>query len=109
DPDAAVGEIRKLMDRLHTQEFARSIKQEQLQQFSTPPQLAWLADKALSPRADDVVMEPSAGTGSLTAMLRGRVKDVLVNEIDPNRRALLESQGYRNVTDADAEFLNGTL
>lgn len=100
--------LRHLMAKLPTQRV-RSQEQIELQQFSTPPTLSWLAGRALAPRADDVVLEPSAGTGSLTAMIRPVVKRVMVNELDPGRRALLEAQGYENVTSVDAEFLNGTL
>lgn len=108
DASWAMATLRNLIAQLPTQKV-RSAGQELLQQFSTPPQLAWLANKALGPQSDDVVMEPSAGTGSLVAMLRGMVRKVMVNEIDPHRREMLRMQGYENITDADAEFLNGTL
>jgi len=108
DSEESLGKLRSLLTKLPTQSV-RSSQQEQLQQFSTPPTLSWLTDKVAAPQKDDVVMEPSAGTGSLTAMLRPMVKEVWVNEIDPGRRALLKEQGYEHITDADAEHLDGTL
>ncbi|MCB2079058.1 MAG: hypothetical protein KDE55_15345 [Novosphingobium sp.] len=43
----------------------RSEGQVDLQQFSTPPMLAWLMARAAALSAGDVVLEPSAGNGAL--------------------------------------------
>src|SRR3546814_9259693 len=43
----------------------RSEEGQALQQFSTPLPLAFVAALAASIRSDDVVLEPSAGTGML--------------------------------------------
>ena len=67
----------------------RSEGQVELQQFSTPPILAWLMAKAASLRSPDHILEPSAGNGALA--LWGDVRDcsMTLNEIDPARRDTL--------------------
>jgi hypothetical protein len=72
-----------------------------LQQYSTPAPIGYLA--GLYTRAWDnrnSVFEPSAGNGLLTIL--ADTKRVIVNEIDPIRRANLESQGYKDVWKQDA-------
>jgi len=64
DAAAAFAKLRSLMQRLPTQ-TDRTQEQTEFQQFSTPPALAWLAAKLLDIRPSDIVLEPSAGTGSL--------------------------------------------
>ena len=67
----------------------RSESQVELQQFSTPPILAWLMAKAACLASRDHVLEPSAGNGALA--LWGDVRDcsLTLNEIDPARRDVL--------------------
>ena len=62
--DALASVLRPLMQRLPRQ-TDRTQEQNELQQFSTPPTLAYVAARLLNPTPDDVVLEPSAGTGSL--------------------------------------------
>ncbi|WP_370569495.1 hypothetical protein [Sphingobium xenophagum] len=56
--------LRQFERALPTQTY-RSEKQVDLQQFSTPISLAWLAAMAARCRSDDILLEPSAGTGML--------------------------------------------
>ena len=67
----------------------RSETQVELQQFSTPPILAWLMAKAASLGTRDHILEPSAGNGALA--LWGDVRDcyMTLNEIDRTRREAL--------------------
>lgn len=72
-----------------------------LQQYSTPAPIGYLA--GLYTRAWDSqnsVFEPSAGNGLLTIL--ADPKQVTVNELDPVRRANLESQGFSEVWKLDA-------
>ena len=68
----------------------RSEEQLRLQQFSTPLPFAFLAARAAAITANDVVLEPSAGTGALASFAKKAGARVIVNEIDERRRALLE-------------------
>ena len=62
--DVLASVLRPLTKRLPRQ-CDRTVEQTELQQFSTPPALAYLAARILNPRSIDIVLEPSAGTGSL--------------------------------------------
>ena len=81
--------LTALLDRLPTQ-TVRSEAQVDLQQFSTPVDLAGLIALLAQPRPDDHVLEPSAGNGLLAALLPA-VAGLRLNEIDPRRRARLEA------------------
>lgn len=63
-----ISSISDLVDSLPTQ-TVRSEDQIRFQQFSTPADLAALAMIAAQPRSGDIVLEPSAGHGSLVSML----------------------------------------
>jgi len=106
-PKQSLHEIRKVM-KLLPRQVDRTTEQIELQQFSTPPTEAFVAAKALAPTSDDLVVEPSAGTGSLAMWPRAVGAQVRTNEIDPRRRALLEAQGY-STTHVDAQFLDDLL
>ncbi|WP_070988492.1 strawberry notch-like NTP hydrolase domain-containing protein [Halofilum ochraceum] len=86
----------------------RSEGQTQLQQFSTPPThahaAAWVANLA----ERDVVLEPSAGTGSLIAPAQAADARVIANEYDPGRAELLE-RFNTTVHREDAQHINATL
>ncbi|WP_370638863.1 strawberry notch-like NTP hydrolase domain-containing protein [Croceicoccus sp. Ery5] len=64
----------------------RSETQVELQQFSTPPMLAWLMAKAAALCAQDTLLEPSAGNGALALWSSLQNASLLLNEIDPARR-----------------------
>ncbi|MCY4502476.1 MAG: strawberry notch family protein [Alphaproteobacteria bacterium] len=72
----------------------RSEDQVRLQQFSTPLPLAYATVKAAHISPDDIVLEPSAGTGMLAVMARMSMGDnagshLHLNEIGATRAALL--------------------
>ncbi len=86
----------------------RGEEQIRLQQFSTPPTIAYLLAKILNPSPNDLILEPSAGTGALAAWLTVAGCNVHVNELSETRRTLLELQGYVP-TGCDAEFIDELL
>ncbi|VVT01097.1 strawberry notch-like NTP hydrolase domain-containing protein [Erythrobacter sp. EC-HK427] len=67
----------------------RSETQVELQQFSTPPMLAWLMAKAAAVSARDTLLEPSAGNGALALWGSVQNASLVLNEIDPARRDAL--------------------
>jgi hypothetical protein len=91
----------------------RSDEQVSFQQFSTPPNYAAAAAAvyAANLRRGDVVMGPSAGTGSIVAAAIQPDVQILANELAPRRAALLrELIGNRGrVFTEDAEQLNNIL
>ena len=67
----------------------RSEESVQLQQFSTPLPLAYLVAKAAFIKADDLILEPSAGTGLLAQMAKLRGASLMLNELAPDRSKIL--------------------
>ncbi len=101
--------LKAMVDNLPTQ-TVRSVEQDKLQQFSTPPPLAYVANWVAKLDAEDVVLEPSAGTGGLAAFAKNVGAKVIGNEISPRRAELLK---LSNATDFqrghNAEHLNALL
>lgn len=104
----ALKEMRDLMDLLPYQR-ARSESKVRMQQYSTPPPLAYIASIALNPQRGEIALEPSAGTGGLAVFLQANGTDTYVNEIDPKRLDILEDLGFDKGTDVNAEQLNDRL
>jgi len=88
----------------------RSEAQVELQQFSTPPMLAWLMAKAAAVFARDTLLEPSAGNGALALWGGVQNASLLLNEIDPARR---DSLGHifpsARITAHDGELIADLL
>jgi len=108
DPAAASAARARLSAQLPTQTY-RSERQVDLQQFSTPLQLAWLAAHAAHLTTDDIVLEPSAGTGMLAAHARQIGADLVLNERDTLRADLLGLALNQPVSRHDAEFIHDLL
>jgi predicted RNA methylase len=103
----ALDELRGFTQRLPTQ-ADRTREQVEMQQFSTPSPLAYAAARMLAPQQGEVVLEPSAGTGSLALWPRAIGAKVICNEIAPRRKALLEMLGFETHS-VDAELLDDLL
>jgi hypothetical protein len=108
DPAAVFAALLAFQNGLPSQTY-RSEHQVDLQQFSTPLALAWLAARAARLTADDLVLEPSAGTGLLAAQAARAGARLLLNERDEQRAALLALALDRAVTTHDAEFIHDRL
>lgn len=103
---AALTALEALEARLPTQS-TRTPEMESHQQFSTPPAyasvIAWLA----AIRPDDIVLEPSIGTGSVAAFACATGATVIGNELAPRRAALARLlPGVQVVTEANADHLS---
>ena len=70
----------------HTRRSEDSVR---LQQFSTPLPLAAIVAQAAGFRVDDLVLEPSAGTGMLAIFARIAGTRLALNELADSRRAWL--------------------
>ena len=102
-------DIRATLDKLPTQ-TARSGEQDKMQQFSTPPHLSYVANWVANLKPEDVVYEPSAGTGGLAAYPKKIGATVIANELSDRRADLLEASGIpKVVTRENAEHLNAIL
>lgn len=87
---SSLADMADLETRGFIPQTRRSGSTDDLHQFSTPPTLGWLVATAAALSVDDVVLEPSAGTGLLAAHAVGAGARVIVNEIAPERRAVLQ-------------------
>src|SRR3989442_441564 len=109
DAAEALGSVlRPLLKRLPRQSD-RTQEQTELQQFSTPPTLAYIAARLLNPQPTDIVLEPSAGTGSLAIWPRAVGAKVLCNETSTRRNALLSCVLNFETLPLDAEFIDDLL
>jgi protein strawberry notch len=84
----------------------RTREQVQCQQFSTPTALSYVFARLLNSSPTDIVLEPSAGTGSLAIWPRAIGARVVRNEIGPRRRMLLHQIPGFETHAVDAEFIH---
>lgn len=108
DPVEGFADLLAYEKALPTQSY-RSENQIDMQQFSTPAALSWLAARAAAITADDHVLEPSAGTGMLAAHAIAAGATLSLNERDPCRAALVGLVANRNVMTHDAEYIHDRL
>ncbi len=112
DAGAAIKTLEALTRELPTH-TVRSEDQIAFQQFSTPPALACLAVHLARLASDDVLLEPSAGTGIIASLAKSAVRQCLLNELEPTRADLLEglfpeASVYRHDGAKIAALLAGT-
>jgi hypothetical protein len=88
-PGPIVALLSGLMDLAPTQS-RRSEEQIDLDQFSTPPELAALAAAAAQIRPGDLVLEPSAGNGLLAIVAEACGATVHLNEFSAHRAGILD-------------------
>jgi len=106
--DALAAVLRPLLQRLPTQ-TDRTLEQTELQQFSTPPTLAYVLARLLNSKPSDIVLEPSAGTGSLAIWPRAVGARVICNETSSRRNSLLRCVFNFDALPLDAEFIDDLL
>ena len=75
----------------------RSEETQQLQQLSTPVDLAYIVSVAAAITASDTVLEPSAGTGLLAIFAEIAQASLILNELS-DRRAGLLSRSFPSTT-----------
>ena len=103
---AAFGALAGLVHAQHN----RSEEQVELQQFSTPLALSWIAARAAAIRSGDLVLEPSAGTGMLAIWPQTLGAKIILNEIAPLRRECLHALFPKmSVTFHDGELIDELL
>lgn len=100
-----VQELIEMQDLLPT-ETQRSARQVELQQFSTPPAFAFLANWTAGINENDHALEPSAGEGNIATFAKAAGATVYVNEIDQNRSDNLRKLGFDRIVNEDAKHLH---
>jgi len=101
--------LRALQACLPTQSV-RSEAQIALQQFSTPLPLAWIAGLAAAPTPEDIVLDPSAGTGLLAVLPARAGSRLILNEIDIFRSQCLQiAYPAATIFQLDGELIDDLL
>lgn len=104
----AVKYMQSLLELLPTQSV-RTQEQQDFQQFSTPPNIAYLAAWAANINAQDRVLEPSAGIGGLAVFAKAWGAEVAVNELSPRRLEVLRAMGFDHLFNENAEQIDNIL
>ncbi|MFA1677211.1 strawberry notch-like NTP hydrolase domain-containing protein [Rhizobium mongolense] len=107
-PVSELAMLEKIAALVPTQ-TRRSEESQRLQQFSTPLPLAFVAAHAAALTSDDLVLEPSAGTGILACFVRIAGADLLLNELADDRAHLLAEIFGQSVTRLDAATIHDRL
>lgn len=108
-PQAALSMLTKVAGLIPTH-TRRSEESQQLQQFSTPMPLAYVAARAAGIMADDLALEPSAGTGLMAIFAELAHARLSLNEYAPVRHSLLEQlYSGSTVTQHDAAHIDDYL
>lgn len=87
----------------------RSEEQVSLQQFSTPPNIAYLASWVANIDNKDTVLEPSAGIGGLASFAKADGAKVYVNELSDSRLEMLKQLHFDGFFKENAEQINNIL
>jgi len=106
----AAAEFFGRLEAFVPRQTTRSDEQIELQQFATPPRLAWLAARACGIAHGDLVLEPSAGTGMLAVWADKSSARLALNEISALRRDCLGHMfSAASITGHDAELIDDLL
>jgi predicted RNA methylase len=103
-----VEDLKNLVKNLPTQS-KRTEEQNEFQQFSTPPSLGFVVSWVGNPKANDVVLEPSAGIGGLAVFPKLAGANVVVNELSPRRSEVLRQLNFDQQFQENAEQINNIL
>ncbi len=87
----------------------RTDESNDLQQFSTPLELGYLAYLAGNPQPWDILLEPSAGTGMLAVLASVVVDSMILNEISDRRADILRQVYGQTVATFNAEQIHNYL
>lgn len=100
--------MQDMLDLLPTQNV-RTQEMEDFQQFSTPPNIAYLAAWAANITSKDFVLEPSAGIGGLAVFAKAWGAEVAVNELSKRRLEVLRAMGFDHLFNENAEHIDNIL
>jgi tRNA G10 N-methylase Trm11 len=108
DAKLVLQHIEFMLDKIPTQ-TKRTDDMVKLQQFSTPPNIAYVVNWLANITTNDKVLEPSAGTGSLAIWGKKAGAEVYVNEISDRRNEVLHQLPFDRYFTENAEQINNIL
>lgn len=97
-----------ILEKIPTQ-TKRTAEQDEFQQFSTPPTLAYTAAWVSGVKASDTILEPSAGIGGLAVFAKLAGAKTIVNEYSSRRADILKLMGMDQVYTENAEQIDNIL
>lgn len=103
-----LSKLEELLKHLPTQ-TKRTEEMDMFQQFSTPPNIAYLAAWCANVSDSDVVLEPSAGIGGLALWPKAWGATVYGNELSTRRLAFLNELGLDGTFNLNAEQIDNLL
>lgn len=109
DAVESIKEINEDILSLIPTQTKRSDEQISLQQFSTPPNIAYLASWVANINSSDVMLEPSAGIGGLASFAKADGATVYVNELSDSRLSMLKQLPFDGFYQENAEQIDNIL
>jgi len=112
DPGTAgeMGLVEDIINRIPIQKSIRTEEQQEFQQFSTPPTLAFIMNWVANIQAGETMLEPSAGNGGLVVFAKNAGAVTIANELSAERQENLASLGAADrIFKENAEQLNNIL
>ena len=100
--------MEQVLSLLPTQSV-RTEEQVEYQQFSTPPNIAYLAAWTANVQSGETVLEPSAGIGGLAVFPKAWGANVTVNELSERRLAILKGMNFAAEYNENAEYIDDIL
>jgi predicted RNA methylase len=104
----AVRAFQEMLSKLPTQN-KRTVEMEQYQQFSTPPNIAYLAAWVSNINKNDTVLEPSGGIGGLALFAKSWGAEVHLNELSKRRLEIVKNLGFDGYYNLNAEQIDNLL
>jgi hypothetical protein len=110
DARDAITHIREhVLDKIPSQHGFRTKEMDEYQQFSTPPDLAYLMAWVANIKPGETVLEPSAGVGGIAVFARNAGAKVYVNELSQRRASLLKQMNFEKVFTENGEQIDNIL
>ena len=97
-----------ILGKIPTQ-TGRTEEQVAMQQFSTPPNIAYVANWVANIDGNDTMLEPSAGIGGLASFAKGMGAKTIVNELSERRLSLLKTLPFDGFYHENAEQIDNIL
>jgi hypothetical protein len=111
DKETVISNIKKIQDllKLLPTQTKRTREMIEYQQFSTPPNISYVANWIANISKGDTMLEPSAGIGGLAVFSKIHGANVVVNELSDRRLEILKNMPFEGFHNENAEHINNIL
>ena len=101
--------LEDMLNKLPTQGNIRSKEMLEYQQFSTPPNISYIANWVANVNSNDVMLEPSAGVGGIAIFSKKEGATTIVNELSQRRLDIIKKLPFDKFFNENAEQINNIL